>query len=206
MLGLKILSLETFEQLCADSEVLEKDGHGDKVLRLTDGSIVKLFRRKRLISSAVWSPYARRFASNCLIVGKLGIPVPDVIDTFRVPAIKRDAVRYRPVPGSTLRQLVRTHNWSADEEAIIREQFTEFVRHLYELGIYFRSLHLGNVVLLPDGRLGLIDLADLTAYRRPLNTWIRKRSIARMRSIASDTERDWIDATQLEIKSPSINR
>lgn len=205
---MKILSLEAFEQLCVDSEVLEKDGHGDKVLRLADNSIVKLFRRKRLISSASWSPYAQRFASNCQVVGKLGIPVPDVIDTFRIPAIKRDAVHYRPVPGSTLRQLLRTHSWSAAEEAVIRQQFTGFVRHLHELGVYFRSLHLGNVVLLPNGRMGLIDLADLTTYRRPLNAWIRKRSIARMQSIAAGTEKDWIDLIGLEKEShaPTTDR
>jgi hypothetical protein len=194
---LKILSLEAFEQLRVDSEVLERDGHGDKVLRLADGSILKLFRRKRLISSASWSPYAQRFAINCQVVGKLGIPVPDVIDTFRIPSIRRDAVHYRPVPGSTLRQLLQTHNWSGAEEAVMRQRFTEFVHRLHELGIYFRSLHLGNVVLLPDGRLGLIDLADLTTYRRPLNAWIRKRSIARMQRIAPNAEKDWLEFSGL---------
>ncbi|MGH8426151.1 MAG: toluene tolerance protein, partial [Pseudomonas fluorescens] len=40
------------------AQVLEADGSGDKVLRLTDGSILKLFRRKRLLTSAAWYPYA----------------------------------------------------------------------------------------------------------------------------------------------------
>jgi hypothetical protein len=53
------------------------------------------------------------------------------------------------------------------------------------------------VVLLPDGRLGLIDLADLTTYRRPLNAWIRKRSIARIQRLASDAEREWLDFSSL---------
>jgi hypothetical protein len=47
------------------AEVLEADRHGDKVLRLTDGTMLKLFRRKRVLSSALWAPYAQRFADNC---------------------------------------------------------------------------------------------------------------------------------------------
>ena len=33
-----------------NATVLEADGSGDKVLLLEDGTIIKLFRRKRLIS------------------------------------------------------------------------------------------------------------------------------------------------------------
>lgn len=56
------------------AQVLEADGSGDKVLRLTDGSILKLFRRKRLLSSAAWYPYAKRFADNCDALRERHIP------------------------------------------------------------------------------------------------------------------------------------
>ena len=63
--------MQTLEQadylaLRADARVLEYDRHGDKVLQLADGSYLKLFRRKRLLSSAAWYPYAKRFADNAL--------------------------------------------------------------------------------------------------------------------------------------------
>ena len=36
-------------------KVIEQDGFGDKVMILQDGTFLKLFRRKRLISSAaIW--------------------------------------------------------------------------------------------------------------------------------------------------------
>jgi phage gp46-like protein len=62
------LSHDAYLALRADATVLERDLHGDKVLQLADGSYLKLFRRKRLISSAAWYPYAQRFADNALIL------------------------------------------------------------------------------------------------------------------------------------------
>lgn len=46
----------TYEALRKGAHVLEADGSGDKVLRLADGRMLKLFRRKRLLSSALFSP------------------------------------------------------------------------------------------------------------------------------------------------------
>ena len=75
-----------------NATVLEADGSGDKVLLLEDGTILKLFRRKRLISSALLFPYAQRFADNIDALKKRGIPCPDVIATYRIASISRDAV------------------------------------------------------------------------------------------------------------------
>ncbi len=174
----------------AGAEVLEADGHGDKVLRLADGSFIKLFRRKRLISSASWYPYAQRFADNAAALAVRAIPAPQVIDVFRVAAIERDAVHYHPLPGTTLRQL-RRDGLAPEREATLRTEFNRFVRRLHDLGIYFRSLHLGNVVLTPDGRLGLIDISDIRVHRRPLSRFWRARNLRRMQGIAD--ERGWLD-------------
>jgi hypothetical protein len=69
--------------------------------------------------------------------------------------------------------------------------FTDFVIRLHSLGIYFRSLHLGNVVVTPAGELGLIDFSDLRIYRRPLPMFMRRRNLRRMLEIPD--ERGWID-------------
>ena len=61
---MRVIDYPSYLQLRDNAEVLEADGHGDKVLRLRDGSFLKLFRRKRLISSAALFPYAERFARN----------------------------------------------------------------------------------------------------------------------------------------------
>ena len=172
------------------AEIVERDRFGDKVLRLTDGSFLKLFRRKRLISSAAWYPYAQRFADNATVLEKLGILVPRIIDVMRIPSVKRDAVRYLPLEGVTLRTLARK-GLECDVELKLKQEFNQFVLQLHDRGIYFRSLHLGNVILLPDDRMGLIDFSDLRVYRKPLGKYMRSRNLRRLQK--SDEERDWLD-------------
>lgn len=187
---LELIDEQHYLALRADATVLERDGHGDKVLRLADGSFLKLFRRKRLISSASWSPYAQRFADAAAALQARAIPCPQVIGVYRIAAIGRDAVHYHPLPGTTLRQLVRD-GLDAGERERLRSAFNHLVRRLHDLGIYFRSLHLGNVVLTPAGALGLIDISDIRVHRRPLSRFWRVRNLRRLQGI--DDEREWLD-------------
>lgn len=172
--------------LVQGAEVLEADGTGDKVLRLSDGSMLKLFRRKRLISSAAWYPYASRFADNCLTLAQRAVPCPQVRSVFRIAEIKRDAVHYTPLAGQTLRQLLG----SAGTDDELRRQLGRFIAGLHEKGIYFRSAHLGNVVLTPDSELGLIDIADMKTFRQPLRKSLRLRNFKHMLRYAED--RQWL--------------
>lgn len=166
--------------------VLEADGTGDKVLRLADGSMLKLFRRKRLLSSAAWYPYAQRFADNCRHLQERQIPCPVVKAVYRIGAIERDAVHYAPLPGQTLRQVLEE---PADHDQL-RAQLGRFIAILHERGVYFRSAHMGNVVLTPDGELGLIDIADLRIFRRPLRKSQRLRNFKHMLRYPQD--RQWL--------------
>jgi len=185
---LRILEHDDYLALRADARVLERDRHGDKVLMLSEGSYLKLFRRKRLISSAAWYPYAKRFADNALALAERDIPCPEVIGLYRIPSVSRDAVRYRPLEGQTLRQLVR----SGADTAGLRERLGRFVAELHEAGVYFRSLHLGNIVLTPAGTLGLIDIADLRAGRRPIPPHRRRRNLQHL--LRDEQDRAWLQA------------
>ena len=177
--------------LKAGAEVLEADLHGEKVLRLSDGTILKLFRRKRLVTSAAWYPYAQRFVDNAEALAQQGVPVPRVIAALRIPDVKRDAVHYQPLEGVTLRQLVR-QGLDPKTELALKQCFTEFVIHLHALGVYFRSLHLGNVILTPSGQLGLIDFSDLRIYPFSLPVFMRRRNLQRMLGI--EGEQEWVDS------------
>ncbi|MCL2021218.1 MAG: hypothetical protein FWG81_03745 [Betaproteobacteria bacterium] len=84
----------------------------------------------------------------------------------------------------------------------MKRLFTEFIIRLHSLGIYFRSLHLGNIILTTDGKLGLIDFSDLYIYHRPLPVFMCRRNIRRMLRFAN--ERDWIDSEAI-IKSALNN-
>lgn len=187
---MKRLEQQDYLALREGAEVLEVDHHGDKVLRLADGTIFKLFRRRRVLSSAALYPYARRFANNAMTLARLGIPVPQVIDVLRIPSIERDAVHYAPLAGRTLREMARAGLSPAGEREL-KAAFTRFVIGLHDKGIYFRSLHLGNVVRTPDGRLGLIDFADLRIHPWSLGKYLRARNMRRMQGLAEES--DWLD-------------
>ena len=66
------------------------------------------------------------------------------------------------------------------------EQLARFIAELHQAGVYFRSLHLGNVVLTPQGKLGLIDIADLSIQRWPLLGSQRLRNFRHMLRDARD--------------------
>ncbi|MBL0712401.1 MAG: hypothetical protein JJV98_01760 [Desulfosarcina sp.] len=144
-----------------------------KVLCLQDGTILKLFRLKRRFSSALFSPYALRFRRHAAVIARLGIPTVDVQAVYAINAIRRTAVHYRPLPGTTLRdQLIK----SAPAPSLARA-LGRCLHHLHRNGIYFRSIHFGNIIITPDNDLGLIDLADIRVKRNRLRTGLRIRNL-----------------------------
>ncbi len=173
---MQTLSHDAYLALRATATVLELDRHGEKVLQLADGNYLKLFRRKRLISSAAWYPYAQRFADNAAELKARSIPCPEVLGVFRIADFSRDAVRYLPLEGKTLRQVIQTDAAQPD----LAEKLGRFVAGLHESGVYFRSLHLGNIVLTPAGTMGLIDIADLRTQGGALDNNRRKRNLQRL--------------------------
>ena len=158
------LTVAEFRAICATAEILEQDSHGIKVLRLPNGDILKIFRVKRLISSARLYSYARRFCKNAERLRKRDIPTVTIKQLYHLAGTSSSAVLYAPVPGYTVRDLVREQGM--DELCMAR--LGAFIASLHDLGIYFRSLHFGNVVLMPNNQFGLIDIADLRILPCPL--------------------------------------
>lgn len=178
------LSREQYDLWRQGAQVLEKDGHGEKVLRLADGTFLKLFRRKSLLSKTAIYPPARRFADNAAELERLGIPCPKVIELYRLSEPYRTVVHYEPLPGQTLRQLLSSDTSLDQLELFAR--LAEFITHLHELGVYFRSLHMGNIVLTPDDRFGLIDISDMRCLGRPLSRRMRDRNYQHLLRYESD--------------------
>ena len=183
------------------AKVLEADHCGEKVLRLADGTILKLFRRKRWLSSATIYPYAKRFVVNAKALAKRGVPVPHILRIARIPSISRDAVHYAPLAGTTLRELAQA-GLDPAREAALKAVFTRFVIDLHDSGVYFRSLHIGNVVCTPEGKLGLIDFSDLRIHPWPLGRYSRVRNMRRMAGITE--EADWLDLDAIAAGQPRV--
>ena len=166
---MKKLDRETYERMIAGAKVISRDLHGDKVLKLPDGLMVKIFRLKRRFSSAIIWPYAKRFERGARRLREINIPSVEIVDTFRVRSIGRDVVVYHPLEGETLREAL---NYSENKEALLKP-FSAFFAGLHDRGIYFRAIHFGNVLVLPGGEFGLIDVSELRIYASPLS--VRKR-------------------------------
>ncbi|MGZ0655523.1 toluene tolerance protein [Coraliomargarita sp. W4R72] len=152
------MKLAEYESLTANGKVLEIEGNCPKVILLTEDRILKLFRRKRLLSSQLWITHAARFARNASKLRKRGIPTIQIRSVFSIPAIERQAVLYDMLQGDTLRDWLDANTQSAG--LIKCKELGVFVAELHSRGILFRSIHFGNVVVQADGSFGLIDIAD----------------------------------------------
>ena len=167
---MKSLNNEQYLKMRAGADVTAADEHGDKVLLLKDGTYLKLFRVKRLFTSARLFPYWRRFEKNAEALHALGVPTLKVIESIRLPEIDRTAVHYEPLPGNILREV-------PDFDARLVSRLGAFIKELHDKGVYLRSMHLGNVVLTPEDELGLIDIADMKVYGGALRKGLRLRNL-----------------------------
>jgi hypothetical protein len=159
--------------------LIEKDGYGPKVYELPEKRMLKLFRVRRRLSSNLWSPYSKRFARNSVRAAQCAIPCVQCLRRGSIPHLKRQFVIYEKLAGTALR----------DCSEINPQQLGQFFANLHHQGIYFRSCHLGNILLLDNGELGLIDVADLKLRRRPLSKNERDRNFRHLRRVACDRDR-----------------
>ena len=167
------------------AEVLAEDRHGVKVLSLPSGDFVKLFRRKRLISSAALWPYAARFAHAARELEARDVPTVKVLDIFRVKDPLRDVVCYQPLDGQTLREALAA---GADLYDVM-ERFIEFFARLHASGVYFRAIHAANVIVRPDASMGLIDISEARFRKGPLGIELRARNFRHLVRYEIDMQR-----------------
>jgi len=169
---IQLISHAHYQALVQDAKELERDGHGVKVLLRPDKKIIKLFRVKRLFSLSLIYPYSLRFARNAKRLISMDIPSVTVEQTFFCFAIRRHGLIYPLLEGMSLDKLLIN---SPDQDSEL-EKLAQFMAQLHQKKVLFRSLHLGNILRLPNGHLGLIDVADMRFYRSSLNLKQRRRN------------------------------
>ena len=169
---MKKMSIEEYESLTRGAELIRKDKYGDRVLLTPDGMFIKLFLLKRLFSSALFFPYVLRFKRNTILLRKLGIPTVDVKEIYYMPATRRYVMIYPLLSGITLREYLEQD----EENRGIMADVARFLAELHSKGIYFRAVHFGNILVLPGGGFGLIDVDAMTIKRRSLSPWHRARN------------------------------
>jgi tRNA A-37 threonylcarbamoyl transferase component Bud32 len=181
----QLLTDNDFNKMCVGGKVLEQDERGVKVIQLTNGEILKIFRVRRWFSGARVYSHARRFCRNALRLRLLDIPTVNVKSLFHLEKSGHSAVLYQPLAGETFRHLVR-HDLGRIQTANIT--FGLFLADLHKKGIHFHSLHTGNILLLPNNQFGLIDISDMTIYPWSLGCSTRIRSFKRLCKYQTDFE------------------
>lgn len=180
MVPRKRLDEASVERLLQGATLLEQDAFGPKIYEVEGERMLKLFRRKRFWSSNLWSPYARRFARHSFLLKERGVPTVKCVQWGSIPHLERQYVLYEKLAGTPLREL----------EVLDPDLLGRFFAGLHDRGIYFRSCHLGNVLLLQDGeRLGVIDILDIRFHERPLTDRERERNFWHLRRLPRDRER-----------------
>ena len=187
------LSAAAYGTLQAHAQVIEEDGLGPKVLRLENGNFLKIFRARRFYTSGSFNPYSERFVVNSERLQSIGVPAPKILDLYQLTD-GSSAVLYQPLAGQTLRQVMQSMGSPAVRQALV-ERFGKFLAILHDKGVYFRSLHLGNVLLMDDGEFALIDIADLRIYPSALRIALRQRNLRHMQRYPED--RRWLFEEQL---------
>lgn len=171
------LNPDAYARLTQGAQVLAVEHLGGtrprvKLLELADGSYLKLFHCRRLLSSQRLFPTSRRFQRSADRLASLGIPTVAVQEVYRLTGPGRTAVRYRPLEGRCLEE------WEPPEvfDGTVARDLGRFVARLHDLGVYFRALHFGNILRLPGGGFGLVDIGDMRFYHKPLGWRHRRRN------------------------------
>lgn len=143
-----------------------------KVYEQHGNTIIKLFYRKETwLSSDRIRPRAMRFYKNIQSLQQHGYDVPRVIKMQYCKELKIYLVYYEKIAGNDVRKL-------ADQGRVdLLDDVIRFIASLHESGIFFRSIHLENLLYKPDGSFALLDITDVRFKSGPLSLYMRYRNL-----------------------------
>ncbi|MEJ6518115.1 MAG: hypothetical protein ACKVKL_06200 [Pseudomonadales bacterium] len=150
------------------------------IMQTPNNEIVKFIYPRKTFSKTTLFPQAANFEKNAQVLKDKGIIGPVVSTTVYCRAANTYYIVYEKLAGEEIRHL-------CDQGQL--QHLTDLARYLADLhskGIYFRALHLGNVLRLDNGELALIDIADLKSKSRSLSCLARGRNIAHMLNVLED--------------------
>ena len=119
-----------FEALIEGASILEAEAGLIKVAQLSGNRIIKLFRRKSLLSSQIWLPYGMRFKRNADRLRALNIKTIEVESVFNIPDLKRHGIIYPMLSGTSLRAALQDAPTQGTEELL--KTFARFVANLHK--------------------------------------------------------------------------
>ncbi len=202
----QLMLLKELARLQASGKTLEQDKRGIKVTLLPSGNMLKVFRLRGWFTSSLIYSNARSFCRNAQRLKELEISTVSVINLYHFKQSTDTAVIYQPLAGQTIRELLKAKQLSQE----MVEKFGIFIAQLHNLGICFRSLHFGNIVLTPSLQFGLIDIADMKIYPWALFASTRLRNIKHLSRYKDDVamlgSEDWLGFIRAYLKASSLSK
>ncbi|OUS28461.1 hypothetical protein A9Q99_13160 [Gammaproteobacteria bacterium 45_16_T64] len=176
-----ILTDADLAQLLSNSSLLEGGADAPKVLLTNDGYIYKLFYRpkRKLSSRALFSPY-KLFIKNSQELQRRNVPSVTVCKTMVAEDGRFNALRYRAVDGIEFRD----HVSDVGNGGI--STLVDIMVELHQQGVFFRAIHLGNILRQSDGHYALIDISDCWFSWGALDAFRRARNLAHLLNYRAD--------------------
>lgn len=165
------ISEPQFRLLTQNAKLLSGSKDKPKVLETQDNLIIKLFHPRKLFTSAKFYSHARRFKKNSERLLKAGIHSVAVQNILRCPSQNADIAVYEKVKGDAVREQVDKGNND------ILHRLPHYLAELHQKGVFFRGIHLGNLIIQPNDSFCIIDHVGLKVKSRPLNLWQRARNL-----------------------------
>ncbi|OUS03049.1 hypothetical protein A9Q81_08115 [Gammaproteobacteria bacterium 42_54_T18] len=178
---MQILTDSQLADLVSRSSLLEGEVNKPKVLLDANGYIYKFFYQPdRKLSSRTLFPPFKQFVKNSKILLKRNVQTVSICDTMTAEDKRFDAIRYQAIEGHDFREHLKLSGHS--EISII----TDIMAELHCRGVFFRAIHLGNILHQPNGDYALIDISDCWFSIGQLNAFKRARNLAHLMSYHSD--------------------
>jgi hypothetical protein len=177
------ISFSEFESLCANSEILRWKNNLPRLMRHNDNQISKIWKRRSKPSSDWIYPYYLRFVRNARKLLVRGINAPNVRSIMKVEKNKLHIVTYDGMSGASVRDILKRN-----KGMISLKDLGFFIATLHKKGIFFTSLHLGNIIRLDSGDFGIIDVANTHFFVFPLTIHSRARNLSHFLSYTDDVD------------------
>ena len=179
-------SQQTFAEICKRGHVLTSKRGIPSIIQHVgiqgDMLITKVWQKRQTISTDWLYPYQQRFCVNAKRLRSRGVVAPDVQSAGIITGTGNRWATYTKLEGISLREAVTV----SLEDSV---KLMHYLVWLHNKGIYFRTLHLGNVLRLNSGSFGLIDVTDV--YFRPwsLPAHQRARNLSTLLAYPKDVKR-----------------
>ena len=182
---MQVITAQDFDALIKSTKILSYGRPNQaKVFEKNENTIIKLFYWKnKLITSDKLRPRVMRFCNNLESLRRLGYAVPTIDKLQKCPELRFSLVQYEKVVGEDIRTLAK----AGDVEVIAK--VADFLANLHKNGVFFRSIHLENLLLQPDYKtFGVIDVTDIQFSALPLSIYKRYRNLRHLLKEKNDRQ------------------